>query len=93
MKNKYERMTKAEKEKIKEKYSKTEKGQMMMKRLNRVCFIGIFGILLAIVLIVFANNIWEYVNSSVLLVVSIFFLIKSHRLKIKVLNDEALKQK
>ena len=96
MKNKYQRMNKEEKKKIEAEYLKTDKGKAQIARLNRVLIIGITGVILGLALIVYAylnkDVIWDYVSASILLIISIFFIIKSRQLKIGELNKEVLKK-
>jgi len=96
MKNKYQRMNKEEKNKLKKAYQTTKEGKTMMNRLLRLRFIAIIGITFSISLGVYAyfNEalIWEYISAGVLFIFSIFFIIRSHQIKIKVLNKEALKK-
>lgn len=96
MKNKYQRMNKEEKNKIKEKYYATEEGKSMRNRLTRLLITGTIGILFALYLIYSiltndGNNIWQYVISGILIIASIVFIIGSIKLRIKVLNKYAIK--
>lgn len=96
MKNKYQRMSKEEKLKVKEKYYATEDGKIMRNRLTRLLIIGIMGIFFGIYLIYSnitedGNNIWQYIISGVLLIASLVYIISSIKLRIKVLNKFAIK--
>jgi len=97
MKNKYQRMTKQEQKAIYEEYIAIDKGKKMISRLKRVTITGIIGIALSIGLIIYAlvkeGSIWDYLSVGVLLAFSLYFIIKSNKLKITVLNKEALKEK
>ena len=96
MKNKYQRMNKEEKKKLKEKYFSTEDGKNMYNRLIRLIITGIIGILFGLYLIYSnytndGNNIWQYIISGVLIIASIIFIIGSIKIRIKVLNKYAIK--
>jgi len=97
MKNKYQRMNKEEKNKLQKAYQTTKEGKAMLKRLTRIQIIGITGISFSLGLSVYAYFTdaltWDYINSGILFLISLFFIIKSYQLKIKVLNKEALKKK
>ncbi len=96
MKTKYERMTKEEKIKLKKAYKSESKGREMLLRLTRINVIGILLILYAVGYFLFhfkALKWTVYLVSIPLLLFGIFFLFMSHRLKKKVLNQFAIKQK
>ena len=96
MKNKYQRMNKEEKKELIGDYKKTEFGKNYLFRLKRLLIIGIVGIAFAILefLVAYFNkdDIWDYISSGLLLIISIVFIIGSIRLKGKQLNKYALKR-
>ena len=95
LKTKYEKMSKKEKKKIVEVYKQTEAGKKMMIRLLRLNIIGVLGILYAIFLFVYEFKTIEWSDYMIivpLLVISIFFLFMSYRLRKKVLNQFAIKK-
>lgn len=96
MKNKYQRMTKEEKKKTKEKYYATEEGKNLHNRLIRLLITGIMGILFSGYLVYSnytqdGNNIWQYIMAAILFIASIIFIIGSSKIKGKVLNKYAIK--
>lgn len=96
MKNKYQRMNKEEKTKIKEKYYSTPEGNNMKNRLTRLLITGTMGILFSAYLVYSnytqdGNNIWQYIMSGILLIASLVFIIGSFKIKGKVLNKYAIK--
>ena len=97
MKNKYQRMSKDEKKKLKQKFIQTEYGKNLLHRLNRLLIIGLIGIVFAIFefVISFLNkdDIFDFISAVLLLVISIIFIISSIKTKTKQLNNYALKQK
>ncbi len=95
LKTKYEKMSKKEKKKIVEVYKQTETGKKMMIRLLRLNIIGVLGILYTIFLFVYEFKTIEWSDYMIivpLLVISIFFLFMSYRLRKKVLNQFAIKK-
>ena len=95
MKNKYQRMNKEEKEKLKKEFIKTKQGKDLMFRLKRLLIIGILGVICSIVLYIVAfiskEDIFDYISASLLLIASIIFIIGSIKLKGKHLNNFAIK--
>lgn len=96
MKNKYQRMTKEEKKKIKNRYYKTEQGKQQKNRLIRLFICGILGTLFAIYIVIDAYlkrtiNIWTWIGSIILLLFSITFIVSSIHLRGKCLNLYAVK--
>lgn len=96
LKTKYDRMKPYEKKKTIELYKNTNKGKEMMKRLLRLNIIGTILILYAIY--TFVSDIkdlhWtNYLISIPLIGIGLFFIIMSYRLRKKVLNQFAIKQK
>lgn len=90
---KYYSLTKEEKQTLKEKFYNTEFGNNIKLRLNRLIMTGIIGVLFSIYLFVTANNKWNIVYATILLLASIFFIISSHKVRIKKLNDYLVKTK
>lgn len=90
---KYYSLTKEEKQTLKEKFYNTEFGNNIKLRLNRLIMTGIIGVLFSIYLFVTANNKWNIVYATILLLTSIFFIISSHKVRIKKLNDYLVKTK
>ena len=97
MKNKYQRMDKEEKQKLRKKYSKTTEGKGKIARLNRLFIIGVIGIVISIGLFISAiinnNTVLDYISAGILLVFSIVFIIGSLNIRQKEYNKFALKQK
>lgn len=96
MKTKYERMKPYEKKKLVELYKNTNAGKTMMMRLLRLNIIGAILIIYAIYM--FVSDIkdldWtNYLISIPILCIGLFFIIMSYRLRKKVLNQFAIKQK
>ena len=90
---KYYSLTKEEKQTLKEKFYNTEFGNSIKLRLNRLNMTGLIGVLFSIYLFVTANNKWNIVYATILLLASIFFIISSHKVRIKKLNDYLVKTK
>ncbi len=96
MKTKYERMKPYEKKKLVELYKKTNAGKEMMKRLLRLNIIGAILIIYAIYMFVSDLNDLDwtsYLISIPILCIGAFFIIMSYRLRKKVLNQFAIKNK
>ena len=97
MKNKYQRMSKEEKKKLKKEFAKTKQGKDLLFRLKRLLIIGIIGIVFSILLLLVAffnkESIFNYIEAIMLLIASVIFLIGSIRMKGKQLNNYALKKK
>ncbi len=96
MKTKYERMKSYEKKKLIELYKKTSAGKVMMIRLLRLNIIGALLIIYAIYMFVsdIKNLHWSnYLISIPIACVGLFFIIMSYRLRKKVLNQFAIKNK
>ena len=96
MKNKYQRMSKEEKNKLKNKYYATPKGKEMKTRLDRLFIIGIIGIVFSAFLIIsgyLSGRIewYTWVVASLLMFFSIVYVVGSLKLREKVLNQFAIK--
>ncbi|MCI8393977.1 MAG: hypothetical protein HFH86_00650 [Bacilli bacterium] len=96
MKNKYQRLTKEEKKECQKMYYSTPKGKEMHLRLIRLSWLGILGILFSVFLFgqIFLKNehtIWNYFSAISLLIFSFIFLGGSYFIRIKVLNQFAIK--
>ena len=97
MKIKYKRMSKNEKKELIKDYRATDKGKNMYIRLIRLTIIGIIGIIYSI-----CYFSYEYLNNSLslsdylltipLFLASIFFILMAYKLRIKVLNNYAIKK-
>ena len=95
LKTKYERMNKEEKKKLIEKYKKTDSGLAIYNRLIRLNFTGILGLIFSIGYFIFqfkTIKIIDYLTIVPLFLASILFIMMSHKLKKKVLNNFALKK-
>ena len=97
MKNKYCRMSKEEKKQCQKFYYNTDKGKDMKKRLTRLFIIGIIGICFSIFLVVsgyFANELnWAtWGMAGILLAFSIVFIVGAFKIRIKCLNQYAVKK-
>ena len=97
MKNKYQRMSKEEKNILKRKFKEDSMGKEVTGRLNRLFIIGIIGIIISIIMFIVAlmnkSGALDYVSSGILFSFSAIFLIGSIKIKGKELNKFALKQK
>lgn len=91
MKNKYMRLTKEEKRLAEKEYCESsEEKASLFKRLKRLRFIGVFGIIYAslsfILDILFTNNIWDYVLDAILLIFCLVFVLKANDMIINQVN-------
>ena len=93
LKLKYYSLSKNEKRKIKEEFYQTEFGKNTRYRLNRLCIIGLAGILFSIFLYIFNASIWDIVTASLLLIASLVFIIASFKIRINKINDYLTKRK
>lgn len=96
MKTKYERMKPYEKKKVIETYKKTSVGSVMMKRLFRLNCIGAALILYAVFFFIkdITHLNWmNYCISLPIFCIGFFFIIMAYRLRKKVLNNFAIKNK
>lgn len=95
MKCKYRRMTKEEKKKIRINYYKTSNGIEMKKRLQRIFICGILLIMYSFIEIyeyIFINTHTYILLSIILFFISgIIFLVGFIRIRLKVLNQYAIK--
>ncbi len=96
MKNKYQRMTKEEKKKLKSRYYKTEKGRLQKNRLIRLLVIGIIGILFSLYLIIDGYlkgniSVWTWIGAIILIIFSLIYIVASFYLRGKSLNTFAVK--
>ena len=92
MKNKYQRMSKEEKKNLIIEYKKTEKGKYLMEKLRNLLIIGILSYIYSFYLIITAENVWDYIAASSLLLAGCVFIVASLKLRIKKLNKFAIKK-
>ncbi len=96
MKNRYQRMDKEEKLKIRNKFKTSERGLALMPRLNRLIIIGLLGFATIGFLMYLEffkeHSIWNYIWSGLLLIFSSVFIIGSLSLRGKEYNKQALKE-
>ena len=96
LKNKYQRMNKQEKRKIKEEYINTSTGKININRLRRVLIISIvcilYSIYLAIDTYLNSNSIILYIYSGLILLIAIIFFISYFKIKGKLLNKFAIEK-
>lgn len=93
LKNKYQRMTKDQKHALLIEYKNTEKGKYMLSKLRNVFIIGIISYIYSIYLFITANKIWEYISAGILIIFGCIFIIASSKLRVKNLNQFAIKKK
>ena len=97
MKNKYQRMSKTEKKDLIINFRKTDEGKAIFKRLTRLMVIGFFGIGYSLFCLIFEYfndglDIFEILLYIPLYFVSIFFVVMAYKLRVKNLNDFAIKK-
>ncbi len=90
---KYYSLTKDEKKKLKEDFYKTEFGESIKMRLNRLFIIGILGILFSIYLFITSENKWNTIYAIILVMASLIFIGGSFSVRIQKLNDYLIKKK
>ena len=90
---KYYTLNNEEKYKIKDEFYKTEFGQNIRARLNRLCLTGIFCIIFAIILFIFHTTKWDIVTGVILIIASILFIGGSIKVRINKINDYLVKKK
>jgi len=90
---KYYSLNKEEKIKLKDEFYKTEFGNNIKKRLDRLFLIGIFGIIFSIILFIFYTTKWDIVTGAILLIASFTFIIGSHKVRINKINIYLTKKK
>lgn len=97
MKIKYKRLSKEEKKKVIAEYKKTDAGKVMYTRLTRLFIIGILGIIYSIWYFVYDYSNYDLTISDLLIIIplflaSFFFILMAYKLRIKNLNDYAIKK-
>lgn len=90
---KYYSLNSEEKIKLKDEFYKTEFGNNIKKRLDRLFLIGIFGIIFSILLFIFHTTKWDIVTGIILLIASLIFIIGSHKVRIDKINTYLTKKK
>lgn len=93
LKNKYQRMTKDQRSALKIEYKNTQKGKYILSKLRNVFIIGIVSYIYSIYLFITSKNIWDYIMAGILLVFGCIFVITSAKLKVKNLNEFAIRKK
>ncbi len=97
MKIKYLRLTKEERQKVKELYYESPKGRALKSKLTmvNVCAFGLLLCAVAIIVeaIVKKSNAWNYIYGGCLGCVAVAFFIVSHKLRLKRLNNYLLNNK
>lgn len=96
-KYKYQTLSKEEKKKVTDKYFNTNEGLELKKRLNRVLIYSIilflFGLYLLIEEIIKNDSIAQYIYSSILMIISIVFLLFRRKLILEHVNDYLVTKK
>ena len=90
---KYYSLSKEERKKITEDFYKTEFGNMIKKRLDRVFIIGIMSFIVSILFFIINKNIWDIISAVSLLIASFVFIIGSFKVRIDKINNYLIKQK
>ena len=93
MKNRYQRMTKEERKKLRKDYKDSH--AELKKRLDRVVIISIIGILYGIAMFIFdyyrnAVDIWSWIIDSVLVIVCVLLFVQSRRMLAREYNRFAI---
>lgn len=95
MKTKYQRLTKEEKKEAIAKYNEDESNKAFYKRLKRIRIVSIIGIVYALLSFVLdtimKQGVWSFCIDSVLLIFCIVFLLKSHDILVKSINNFLIK--
>ncbi len=96
MKLKYLTLSKEEKTKLKKEFIKTEESLVYTKA-NKVLLVSIFGLLIAIVSIIFdiyyKNGLINYLMDGFLLIFSLIFVIVMSNIKLKEVNKYLINKK
>lgn len=97
MKTKYQRMSKEEKKKTREKYYATPEGFLNQKRFQRLLLCGILCLLYSVITsidcFIKQDSYWYYVLSGIVAIFGLIFLIGRYKLKHKILNKYVIKHK
>lgn len=93
LKLKYYSLNKEEKYLLKEDFYKTEFGNSVKKRLDRLFITGFFGTLFSILLFIFHTTKWDIVTGIILLIASLIFIIGSHKVRINKINTYLTQKK
>ena len=84
---KYYSLSKEEKKDLKKEFYKTDVGKNVNIRLKRLIIFGTMGIFFSIYLFILRINIWDLLTGIVLLLISIFFIAASFKIRVTKLND------
>lgn len=90
---KYYSLSKDEKNKLKEDFYKTDLGNNIKIRLNRVFIYGIMGLSFSILFFFTDKTLIFRILSIGLFIISIIFIISSFKIRIKKLNEYLVKKK
>ena len=96
MKNKYQRMDRSSKKALYKKFMKTDQGKENMNRLYRILVYGVAAIAYSIFRLVYLINdfkVWNLILCILFIIFGLIFIISFFKLRIKELNNFALKQK
>lgn len=96
MKNKYQRLNKEEKKKVKEEYKASKRGFIYPKfiRMFILCTLGmIYGIGFFIYDFISNGSVWSFTLDSIIILVSFFVYLKVDSLYIKELNNFVINKK
>ena len=97
MKNKFQRLSKEEKQKAINDYYKTTSGEENKKRFKRILIYGIICIVYGTYVIIeqIINNVsnFNYAFGATLLIAGLFFLIARHRVIVQKVNNYLIKKK
>lgn len=96
MKNKYQRMDRFSKKELYKEFMKTDQGKENMNRLYRILVYGVAAIAYSIFRLVYLINdfkVWNLILCILFIIFGLIFIISFFKLRIKELNNFALKQK
>ena len=94
MKNKYQRMTKEEKVKIRDSFKESDRGKLQIPRLNRLILWGVLGTVVSLALVIYTlitkETFWNYIYAGLLELASIVFIVGSILIRNKEYNKFAI---
>ena len=96
MKNKYQRMDRFSKKELYKEFMKTDQGKENMNRLYRILVYGVAAIAYSIFRLIYLINdfkVWNLILCILFIIFGLIFIISFFKLRIKELNNFALKQK